>query len=310
MRTIGVDVGGTKVAVAALEDTTLGTPVTEPTEVRDAAALLDQLVHMIERLDPAHTAAAVGVGLPSAVDAETGTARASANVPLQDVPVRDELERRLGLPVFVANDAQVAGLSEAHDERLAVSADSLILLTIGTGVGGAIIIGGEIFLGATGAAGHLGHQLIAADLSGGVPTRSEHPPQPGTLESFAAGRSLDALAREHGHADGRALVAATRAGDAAAGRAMTLFGSRLGLGIANAINVFDPDEVVVGGGVSAAGDLLLEPATRTARAFTVAGIGTRTTIRLARDGQNAGVRGAALLAARGLRRAPSAGASA
>lgn len=305
MRTIGVDVGGTKVAVATLEGTALGPPTTEPTELSGTAALLDQFVRMIEAAAPAD---AVGLGLPSAVDAATGAVRTSANIPLQDVPVRDELERRLGMPVFVANDAQVAGLSEAHDDQLRVSAQSLILFTIGTGVGGAIVLGGEIFLGATGAAAHLGHQLIAADLSGGTPRHSDHAPQPGTLESLASGRALDALARERGHPDGRALVAAAGTGDPDAAAAMNLFGARLGIGIANAINTFDPDEIVIGGGVSAAGELLLEPATRTANAFTVAGIGTRTTIRIARDGQNAGVRGAALLAARGLTRARSRGA--
>ncbi len=301
MRTIGVDVGGTKVAVATLDGTVLGPPATEPTERTSGDALLAQLERMIAAAAPAD---AVGLGLPSAVDAATGSVRTSANVPLQHVPVRDELSRRLGMPVFVANDAQVAGLSEAHDEQLQVCAQSLILLTVGTGVGGAIILGGEIFLGASGAAGHLGHQLIAADLSSGAPPHSDRPPQPGTLESLASGRALDRLARERGLADGRALVAAATAGDEQAAAAIALFGSRLGIGIANAINSFDPDEVVIGGGVSAAGELLLAPATRTARAFTVAGIGTRTTIRIARHGQDAGVRGAALLAARGLQRVP------
>lgn len=302
MRTIGVDVGGTKVAVATLDGTVLGPPSTEPTELSDGDALLAQLERMIAAAAPAD---AVGLGLPSAVDAATGSVRTSANVPLQNVPVRDELSRRLRMPVFVANDAQVAGLSEAHDEQLEVCAQSLILLTIGTGVGGAIILGGEIFLGASGAAGHLGHQLIAADLSAGAPAHSDRPPQPGTLESLASGRALDRLAREHGLADGRALVAAATAGEERAGAAIELFGARLGIGIANAINSFDPAEVVIGGGVSAAGPLLLEPATRTAREFTVAGIGTRTTIRIARHGQDAGVRGAALLAARGMQRVPS-----
>lgn len=293
--TIGVDVGGTKVAVATLDGAALSASTHEPTELRSTEALLDQLTRVIQASGPAD---AVGLGLPSAVDAATGTVRDSVNIPLTNVPIRDELTQRLGMPVVVANDAQVAGLSEAYDDNLQLTANSLILLTIGTGVGGAIILGGEIYLGATGAAGHLGHQLIAAQFENGTPVSSEEPPQPGTLESLAAGRALDALARERGYDGGRAVVAAAEQGAAEAVEALRILGNRIGLGIANAINVFDPDEVVIGGGVSAAGELLLAPARETAQQFTLSGLGTRTTIRMARHGQDAGVRGAALLAAR------------
>lgn len=295
--TIGVDVGGTKVAVATLTGAALSASTREPTELGSTEALLQQLTRMIQAAGPAD---AVGLGLPSAIDAATGTVRDSVNIPLSNVPIRDEMEQRLGMPVVVANDAQVAGLSEAYDDDLQLTANSLILLTIGTGVGGAIILGGEIHLGATGAAGHLGHQLIAATFDDGRPVQSAEPPQPGTLEALAAGRALDALGRERGYADGPAVVQAAQQGEPQALEALTLLGTRIGLGIANAINIFDPEEVVIGGGVSAAGDLLLTPATQTARSFTLSGLGTRTTIRLARHGQAAGVRGAALLAARSL----------
>jgi len=293
--TIGVDVGGTKVAVATLTGAALSASSHEPTELSSTEALLAQLTRLIQAAGPAD---AVGLGLPSAIDAATGTVRDSVNIPLTNVPVRDELQQRLGLPVVVANDAQVAGLSEAYDEQLQLTANSLILLTIGTGVGGAIILGGEIYLGATGAAGHLGHQLIAAAFHDGVPEHRDDPPQPGTLEALAAGRVLDALAIERGYADGPAVVAGAQRGDAAALEAVTILGTRIGLGVANAINVFDPEEVVIGGGVSAAGELLLAPVQQTAARFTLSGLGIRTTIRLARHGQDAGVRGAALLAAR------------
>jgi glucokinase len=295
--TIGVDVGGTKVAAATLTGTTLGQSAREPTELASTERLLGQLVRMIGEQGSAD---AVGLGLPSAIDAATGTVRDSVNIPLQNVPIRDELEQRLGLPVVVANDAQAAGLSEAYDDDFNLVAGSLILLTVGTGVGGAIIIGGEIYLGATGAAGHLGHQVIAAQFTGGEPEHSSSAPQPGTLEALAAGRVLDAMARERGYANGPAAVTAALGGDDQALDAVRLLGIRLGLGIANVINIFDPNEVVIGGGVSAAGDLLLQPARRTAEQFTLSGLGTATTIRLARYGQAAGVRGAALLAIRSL----------
>jgi glucokinase len=292
-RFIGVDVGGTKVSVAVLEGTELSEPTLRPTVLDSSAGLIDQLAELIEAAGPAD---AVGIGVPSVIDFATGTARHSVNVPLQDVPLRRILTERLKLPVFVDNDATVAALAEAHDDELQQVAQSLILFTIGTGVGGGIVIGGRIYRGATGGAGELGHQLIGAELSAGQPPHSDEAPQPGSLERLAAGRALDALGRERGFPDGPAVVTAARDGDASALEAIHILGERLGVGIANAINVFDPEQVVIGGGVSAAGELLLEPARAVARRFVLPGVGTRTEIRLARYGPRAGVRGAALLA--------------
>lgn len=292
-RFIGVDVGGTKVSVAVLEGTTLSEPVLRPTVLDSSEGLLDQLAGLITEQGPAE---AVGIGVPSVIDWATGTARHSVNVPLENVPLRRILTERLRLPVYVDNDATVAALCEAHDEDLKSVAQSLVLFTIGTGVGGGIVIGGRIYRGATGGAAELGHQIIGADLSAGAPPSEDHAPQPGSLERLAAGRALDALGRERGLPDGPAVVAAAKAGDAAALTAIRILGERLGVGIANAINVFDPEQVVIGGGVSAAGELLLEPARTVARRFVLPGVGTRTEIRLARFGPKAGVRGAALLA--------------
>lgn len=295
-RFIGVDVGGTKVRVATLEGTALSEPEVRPTVVQDEERLVEQLVELVRAQGPA---AAVGVGVPSVVDFATGTARTSVNVPLQDLPLRHVLGERLGTPVFVDNDATVAALAEAHDDDLRPVAQSLVLFTVGTGVGGGIVLGGRIHRGATGAAAELGHTMIAADLTAGVegPRASSRYPQPGSLEALASGTALDELAREQGFEAGPAVVAAARQGDARALELVTLLGQRLGLGIANAMNTFDPELVVVGGGVSAAGDLLLDPAREVARRFVLPGVGTKTEIRLARYGQRAGVRGAALLAA-------------
>jgi glucokinase len=292
-RFIGVDVGGTKVSVAVLEGTELSEPTLRPTVLDSSEGLIDQLAELIECAGPAD---AVGIGVPSVIDFATGTARHSVNVPLQDVPLRRILTERLGLPVFVDNDATVAALAEAHDDDLNQIAQSLVLFTIGTGVGGGIVLGGRIYRGATGGAAELGHQLVGADLSAGAPPHADEAPQPGSLERLAAGRALDALGRERGFDDGPAVVTAARAGDASALEAIHILGERLGVGIANAINVFDPEQVVIGGGVSAAGELLLEPARAVARRFVLPGVGSRTEIRLARYGPRAGVKGAALLA--------------
>jgi glucokinase len=292
-RFIGVDVGGTKVSVAVLEGSKLSEPSLRPTVLSSSEELIDQLADVIEEAGPAD---AVGIGVPSVIDFATGTARHSVNVPLQDVPLRRILTERLRLPVYVDNDATVAALAEAHDDDLEPVAQSLVLFTIGTGVGGGIVIGGRIYRGATGGAAELGHQLIGAALGDGAPLHSPEAPQPGSLERLAAGRALDALGRDRGFPDGPAVVCAARDGDASAMEAIHILGERLGIGIANAINVFDPEQIVIGGGVSAAGEMLLEPARAVARRFVLPGVGTRTEIRLARYGPRAGVRGAALLA--------------
>jgi glucokinase len=291
-RLIGVDVGGTKVSVAVLEDGRLSDPTITPTDLSSSDALVDQLVKEIQRAGPA---TAVGIGVPSVIDFATGTARSSVNIPLQGVPLRHALTERLGIPTFVDNDATVAALAEAHDDDMRPIADIVVMFTIGTGVGGGIVIGGRTFRGATGAAPEIGHTIIAAVLDKGAPPAGAFP-HPASLEHHAAGRALDRLGLERGIGDGYAVVAAARMGDPDASDAMRILGEALGVGIANAINTFDPDLVIVGGGVSTAGDLLLDPAREAAARFVVAGVGTRTEIRLARYGPQAGVRGATLLA--------------
>ena len=292
-RFIGVDVGGTKVSVAVLTDGELSEPHVAPTDVSGADALIEQLVRAIGTAAGDDEITAVGLGVPSVVDWENGRVRASVNIPLEDVPLRDILRERLDVPVFVDNDASVAALAEAHES----GARHLVMLTVGTGVGGGVVLDGRLFRGATGAAPELGHMVIAALFDDhGEPEHAERFPQPGSLEALASGRALDRLARERGFEDGPAVVDAADTGDEAACEALALLGHRLGIGIANAINAFDPEVLAIGGGVSRAGDLLLDPARETARRFVLPGVGTRTEIRTARVGQKAGVLGAALLA--------------
>jgi glucokinase len=292
-RLIGVDVGGTKVSVAVLQDGLLSDPVLSHTNQTGSDQLVAQLIDVIRAAGPAD---AVGVGVPSVVDFETGTARTSVNIPLKGVPLRQILTEHAGFPAFVDNDATVAALAEAFDDDLRPIAQTLVMITVGTGVGGGIVINGRIFRGATGAAPEVGHIIIGADLTNGAPEPVAKLPEPASLEYLASGRALDRLGHERGLGDGTAVVDAARAGDERALDAMRILGERLGIGIANMINVFDPDLVIIGGGVSQAGDLLLDPARRVAGEFVIPGVGTRTEIRLARYGPQAGVRGAALLA--------------
>jgi len=306
---IGVDVGATKLAAAPLQDGRLDVCQVLPTEAASADALMDEIAVVFEKLRRRETAA-VGIGVPAVVEFATGRAKWSVNLRLADVPLRALLEERLGLPVFVDNDTTCAALAEAHDgARLAVR--NLVMVAVGTGIGGGLVLGGHVYRGATGAAGEIGHTLIGADLEHGAPP-GRGLPQEGSLELLASGRTLDALAEATARAHPRSalgqlrasaapvrgpdVVAAAKAGDTQAKALMTLLGRRLGVGIANAINTFDPEVVVIGGGVATAGELLLGPARESARRFVVPGVGEATEIRLARYGAQAGVRGAALLA--------------
>jgi glucokinase len=309
-RVIGVDVGGTKVAVAALEDGVLGDVHKRPTEKSSPDALVDQLTEAIEE---AGAADAVGLGIPSVIDAGRGMAMSSVNIPLQHVPLRDILGRRLNIPVHVDNDASVAALAEAHSDDGQVLAQSVVMFTVGTGVGGGLVFGGRIYRGATSSAAELGHWIVFAEVADGA-AKPEGFPQPGSLERYAAGGSLDKLAAARGLKDGRGAVAAAERGDGDGIECLRIIGERLGYAIANAMNTFDPELIVIGGGVSAAGELLLRPARQVAQQFTMRGLGTKTDIRIARYGPDAGVRGAALLAlteetGRGVEGRPEAGAA-
>jgi glucokinase len=311
---VGVDLGGTKVAAACLAEGKLSESVLVPTDLSSPDVLLEQIAGLVDRVRPPDLAG-VGIGVPSVVEFETGRVVSSVNIPLADVPLRHVLGDRLGLPVFVDNDATVAALAEAFDEQFRPVARNLVMLTIGTGVGGGIVLGGRIYRGSTGAAGELGHTIIGLNPDGAI--ESDHGfPRPGSLESFASGHALDRLAERAAEEDpesslgrlkaqgqpctGVEVVDLAQRGDPTAGRLIELWAECVGIGVANAINTFDPDEVVIGGGAARAKQLLLEPATRVARSYTLPGLGTRTTIRLARYGVQAGVRGAAMLAAQEL----------
>ena len=308
---IGIDVGGTKIASATLRDGALSEGELIATALDDEGRLIEQLVDAVRQVNEPD-ARAVGIGVPSVVDFASGRIRSSANIPLEDVPLRELLSERCGLRVYVDNDASCAALAEAYDEGELTCPD-LVMFTIGTGVGGGTVLGGRVYRGATGAAPEIGHTIIGLDLTDGAPEEPGDFPQPGSLESLASGKALDRLAlaaaRERpdsflgkrlerdGEVTGHDAVDGAKAGDEASRRCLRILGERLGIGIANSINLYDPLEVVIGGGVSTAGDLLLEPACRTAFRHVVPGVGSRTRIRLARHGPRAGVLGAALMAA-------------
>lgn len=315
---IGVDLGGTKVALATLRGRELSDSTIEPTDLSGPSALIEQLARMIAA-QGCGGVEGVGIGAPSVVEFSQGRVVSSTNVPLADVALGQVLHERLGVPVFVDNDATVASLAEAHDADLNLVTRHLVMLTVGTGIGGGLVLGGRIYRGATGGAGEIGHTIVGLAIGNQVPAPTAFP-QPGSLEYVAAGHALDRAAAEAARADpdsalgqmhargepvlGADAVQAAEDGDAAAMRMVEIWGERVGIGVANAINTFDPEEVVIGGGAARAGELLLEPARRVAQGYVLPGLGKRTKIRLARHGVRAGVLGAALLAVHELEQAP------
>jgi glucokinase len=307
---IGVDLGGTKLLAGVL-DGGLGVHhrVHRPVQGLAQRDLLEAIVAAVEEARAAAPAevAAVGFGIPCLIDQRRGTALMAVNLALADVPFRDLMAERLGLPVEVDNDANCAALAE-HRAGAAEGADDAVVLTIGTGIGGGLILGGEVYRGAIGAGAELGHMTV--DLDG--PPCQGNCPNRGCLETLASGTALAREGRriaaerpdsELGRAlsEGREVTGAlvtelAHDGDAAAVAAIALIGRNLGVGIASLLNIFNPDVVVVGGGVIAAGDLLLEPARAEVAERALPPVREHAQIVPAQFGVEAGMVGAGALA--------------
>jgi glucokinase len=293
LRVIGVDVGGTKTLAAIVtREGSIEARVEHPTDVSSQEALLAGLDAIVDEIRTEHEAAAIGFGIPSRVDQRSGCAVASVNIPLQDLDFRDRMRERHGLPVAIDNDANAATIGEWH-AGAAKGARYVVMLTLGTGVGGGLILAGRPYRGATGVGAELGHIVIGLD---GPPCGcGGH----GHLESYAAGRVADRAARElYGEgSDGHELVEKAREGKREAVEALAEIGRGLGAGIASFVNVFEPELVVVGGGFgSSAGELLLGPAREVVAREGL--VPTRDTVRIvpAQLGSRAGVIGAGMIA--------------
>jgi glucokinase len=256
-RTIGVDVGGTKIAAGVIDrEGRIGPRLERPTPTGSQEDLLAALDEMVEELR-GESVMAIGFGLPSTIDQRSGRAISSVHIPLADLDFRERMRGRFSLPVGIDNDANAATLAE-WQIGAGREARYMVMLTLGTGVGGGLVLDGKMYRGAVGAAAELGHMVL---MYGGEPcggTCEGH----GHFEQFASGRAADRAARETlgEAATARELVAAAREGNDAALEAMREIGRRLGAGIGTLVNVFDPELVVLGGGFSSALDLLLEPA--------------------------------------------------
>jgi glucokinase len=314
-RTIGVDMGGTKLLAGVVDGgLSVHRRVQRSVSGLDQSALLDVAVDAVQqaRDGAGGEVEAVGFGIPCLIDQRTGRAVVAVNLPLADIPFADVMAERLGLPVFVDNDANTAALAE-HRAGAARGCSDVVMLTIGTGIGGGLILGGVPYRGWVGAGAELGHMVI--DMDG--PRCQGNCPNHGCVEALASGTALareaSRIARERRDsalaravADGRDLAGPlvtelAHDGDHAAIEAIELIGTRLGVAIASLVNIFNPEVVVLGGGVIAAGELLLDPARAEMRRRALPPSRDEVRIVAARFGVEAGMIGGAALAFDGLR---------
>jgi glucokinase len=304
-RVVGIDAGGTKLLGGVVDEgLAVHHRVHRLWRGTERQEVLDLIVEVIEEaIADAPEADAVGIGIPSLVDRERAVSLACVHLPLDGVPFRDLISERLDRSVVVDNDANCALLAEARAGAARGAADAL-LLTLGTGIGGGILVGGELYRGG-GPAGELGHMVV--DLDGEpCPCGSR-----GCLETVASGTAIArggaaAAEREPESALGTARAAGREItgslvtelageGDPAAVAVLTEVGMKLGAGLAGLANAFSPEVIVIGGGASAAGELMLGPAREEVRRLA---LGPNRDVRVeeAHFGDEAGMIGAALMA--------------
>lgn len=311
--TIGVDVGGTKVAGGVVDDTgTVLVQARRDTPADDVGKTRDVITELVTELATGHEIAAVGIGAAGWIDASRSTVLFAPNLAWRDEPLREYVSAAIGLPVIVENDGNVAAWAEFRYGAARDADDSMVMFTIGTGVGGGIVLGGELLRGANGIAAELGHMLTVPDGHQCGCGRL------GCIEQYASGSALVRFARAAARQEpqratallelaggdaeavtGPMVTAAAKEGDPVSAEAFAQVGRWLGTSLADMAQILDPQVLVVGGGVVEAGDLLLGP---TRRSFTDA-LAQRSRlpvaeVRPAELGNTAGVIGAADLARR------------
>jgi glucokinase len=310
--TVGVDVGGTKIAGGVVDESgRILATARRVSPATDREAIERNIENLVAALRVDHDVVAVGVGAAGFVDSARSVVMFAPNLAWRDEPLRESLEKRIGLPVVVENDANAAAWGEFTFGAGEDATDSL-LVTVGTGVGGGIVLNGELHRGAFGVAAEIGHlRVVPGGRLCGCGNR-------GCWEQYASGTALVKDAREQaregsliartlldragGDVDkitGPLITQAAREGDDFAREQLATLGRWLGEGIASLAAVLDPAVVVLGGGVSEAGDLLLEPVRAHFRAnLTGRHYRPELEIRAAKLGNRAGMIGAADLARR------------
>lgn len=298
---VGVDVGGTKLLALAVSD---GGQVVDrarrTSPVGDPDALVAAVVELVRELGEGLP---VGAGVAGIVSRD-GVVRYGPNLDIQDVPLRDRLRDAFDVPVTVANDATVALYGEFR-AGAARGADDVVMVTLGTGVGGAVVAGGRLVDGATGMAGELGHVIVQ---DGGRPCPCGNE---GCLEAYASGTAIGVAARRRldetedpsslrdiDDVGGKAVTIAALEGDELALDVLREAGYWLGVGLTGIVNILDPELVVVGGGAATTASPIVLPAAFEVVSRRILGAGHRPVPELVQAslGDDAGAIGAALLA--------------
>ena len=305
MNAIGIDLGGTDIKGAIVSESgeILHQDKVPTHPERGADGVADRIAELANVLCKTYgseidKACGVGVGVPG-VTRKDGTVVIAPNLDWHHVPFREMLSDRLPVPVALDNDANVAALAEAR-AGVGAECESLALLTLGTGIGGGIIIDGRIHHGASYSAGEIGHMVVLPD--GPVCGCGKS----GCLEAISATRGMVGYA-QRGLDDGRSsslsttpltpksICDAASAGDALARETVDHVAKYIGIAVANLINILSPDVIAIGGGISAAGKLILDPIVSSADTNTLEGMFEHTRIELGRLGNDAGAIGAAYL---------------
>jgi len=308
--TVGVDVGGSKVAAGVVDERgNIVEKIKRSTPAADPARTAEAIAAAVAELRARHPVRAVGLGAAGFVDRARQAVMFAPNLAWRDEPLKQRVEDLAGVPVVMDNDANASAWAEARFGA-ARGEDDVVFLAVGTGIGGALVLGGRLYRGRWGMAGEPGHyRAVPEGRLCGCGNR-------GCLEQYASGSALVAEAREFARRTpegatrllqlgdgnpegigGPQVTQAAREGDPGAVRCFQIVGSWLGQGMADLAAILDPGCFVVGGGVSDAGELLLAPA-RAAFEKALAGRGYRPAadVRLAELGADAGIVGAADLA--------------
>ena len=314
MNYIGIDIGGTNLKAGLVNDegSILAMEKRKIAEVSDQKALVEALVALTQSLTEKggltpEQIRSVGVGVPGAVEIHSGAVLYTCNLPLRNVPLRKLFHRYLPYPLYVENDANCAALAEYY-AGAGKGSKRFVTITLGTGIGAGIIHNGKIFHGGNGMAGEVGHTCIDYQ---GLPCPCgrrgcwEQYASASALKRFTAQAQLGnpdsilaRVIREHdGHVSGQSAFMAARLGDPVGQQVCDMYVGYLAAGIANVVNIFQPDTLAIGGGVSNESDeQLLHPLQQLVERETIpCSAGKKTLIVKAQLGNQAGIIGAALL---------------
>lgn len=285
---IGVDIGGTKIALGAVDaDGNILKKTTFPTTPAAPEATINEIIAQIQALDV--DAESVGIGVAGTIRPDTFEVIQAANLRWHSVDLVGPIEKAIGAPVRVVNDADAAGWGE-YKFGAGAGKSSAVTVTVGTGIGGAAVIGDRLLSGASGLAAEFGHFIL---VPGGLPCGCG---RRGCWEQYCSGSRITALAAQRMGdvplGGGKIVTERARQGDEVALSIFEEVGDYLGQGLANLVMILDPDVFVIGGGVSEAGELLLAPARKALREY-LGDFEAKAEVVAAKIGQDAGLIGAA-----------------